>query len=142
MHASVDLDNRVRALAQEAGEEPVHETVAPVRRACKRHTLRASTPANLAQRGADKLLWVRHEGRCLADLGHGRGHEVRLDTLHVDAVRFQLGCEGRGPLLEECLAARVGCEERGGEEATERSHGQDQTTLARDHTGGNELCHA
>lgn len=42
-------------------------------------------------------------------------------------------------MLEECLGAGVGCEERGRESTAERSHGEDKTALAGDHAWSDEL---
>ena len=42
-------------------------------------------------------------------------------------------------MLEEGLAAGVGGEEGGGEEPAGRSHGEDETALARDHAGSDGL---
>lgn len=64
---------------------------------------------------------------------------MRLDALDVHAVWLELGAKSSGPLLQEGLAAGVGGQERGREEATERCHGENQTALALLHAGGNEL---
>jgi hypothetical protein len=139
MHAPVHLDNSIRALSQEARKKPMHESVAPVWCTCKGHTLCASAPSDLAQCSIHELLRVGHEGGRLADLGHGRGDEVRLDTLDVYTVGLEFGSERGGPLLQESLAAGVGCEEGCGEEAAKGGHGEDKSTLARHHSGGDEL---
>jgi hypothetical protein len=142
VHAPVELDHNARPLAQKPREEPHHQSVAPVRRACERNVLCASGPTNFAERGLDELLRVRDKRRWLADLGHGRCDEVRLYALDVYPVRLEFRTKSRGPLLKEGLAAGVGGEEGGREEPTKRCHGEDETALARDHAWGKELSNA
>lgn len=139
MHATVDLNYNVRPFAQESRQEPLHETMAPIRCACESNILCTSRSANLAKCSLDKLLGVGNEGRRLADLRHGGGDEMRLHTLNVHTVRLELGTKSSGPLLQERLAARVSCQKRGRKEATERSHGENKTSLTLDHAGGDEL---
>jgi hypothetical protein len=139
VHAAVHLDDNVRPLAEEARQEPLHQTVTPVRGACEGNVLRTARTANLAKRSLDKLLGVGYESGGLADLGHGGGDEVRLDALHVDTVWLELGAESSGPLLQEGLAAGVGRQKGCGEEATERGHGEDKSPLALLHTRSDEL---
>jgi hypothetical protein len=76
VHAPVDLHNNGRPLAQEPRKEPLHNSVAPVRRAREGNVLCASRPTNFAQCSLDELLRVRNESRWLADLGHCGGDEM------------------------------------------------------------------
>ena len=83
--------------------------MAPVRRACESDILRATAASDLAQRSLNELARVRDQSGGLADLRHGRGNEMRLHALHVDAVGLEFRAERCGPLLQECFAAGVGC---------------------------------
>lgn len=142
VHASVDLDNSVRSLAQEAREEPLHQTMTPVGGAGKSNALCASGATDLAQSCTYKLLGIGYESARLPDLGHGSGDQVRLDALNMYAVGLELRAESSGPLLKEGLAAGVCSQERCREETTERCHGHDKSALARDHTWNDELGNA
>lgn len=139
VHATVDLDHNMASLAQESRQEPLHKTMAPVRRAGECNVLRTARAADLAQHRLDELLGVGDQRGRLADLGHGCGDQMGLHALDVHAVGLQLGAESSAPLLQEGLAAGVGRQQRSGEEATEGGHGEDETALALLHAGGDEL---
>ncbi|OSS47668.1 hypothetical protein B5807_07317 [Epicoccum nigrum] len=141
VHATVDLDHNMAPLAQKPRQKPLHKPMAPVRRAGERNVLRTARAADLAQYRLDELFGVGDQCGRLANLGHGRSNQVRLHALDVHTVGLQLRAESSGPLLQEGLAARVGCQKRGGEETTEGGHGEDETALALLHAGGDELGH-
>lgn len=139
VHAPVLVDNDLVHRASEGSKSPVHDAVSPVRSAGRSDSLCTAAAADLAESSANKLLRVRHEQRCLADLAHSAGDEVRLHELDLNAVWLELGAESSRPLLEEGLAAAVGCEVRRRENAAEGCHGEDETALTLDHAGGNKL---
>lgn len=139
MHTTVDFDQVIAPLSNETRQEPVHESMTPVRCAGEGNILCTSTSANLAEHSADKLFGVRDEQRRLADLRHGGGDEMGLDALDADAVGFELGAESGGPLLEEGLGTRVCCKKRSRESTAERSHGEDKTAFTLNHTRCNQL---
>lgn len=89
MHASIDLDQLLAPLTHEAGQEPMHQTMAPVRRAREGNVLRTTAASNLPQHSTNELLRVRHQERGFPNLGHGGGDEVGLDALDKDAVGFE-----------------------------------------------------
>ena len=113
--------------------------MAPIGCACEGNILRATRATNLAERSLDKLLGVGHQRRGLANLGHGGGDQMRLDALDVHTVGLKLRTESSGPLLQECLAAGIGCQKRGGEETAERRHGKDETALSLLHARSDKL---
>lgn len=113
--------------------------MAPVWRAGESNILCTSGASQLAERSLDELLRVGHESAWLANLGHGGSDEMRLNTLDVDTVWLELGAKRRRPLLEEGFAARIRGQEGSWEETTEGSHGEDETALARDHAGCEQL---
>lgn len=142
VHASVLVNNDLVHGAGESRKSPVHDTVGPVRGAGRSDSLCTTAAANLAESSTNKLLGVRHKQGCLADLAHSAGDKVRLHELDLNAVRLEFGAESGGPLLEESLAAAVGRKVGCGKDAAEGCHGEDQTGLALDHAGCDELCHA
>ena len=64
---------------------------------------------------------------------------MRLHALDVHTVGLELRAKSSRPLLQESLAARVGCQERSGEETAKRSHGENKTALALLHARSDEL---
>ena len=90
-------------------DEILHHTVTPVGRTRVRISLGTTAPSDLGQCGLDEGSRVRDEKAGFAHLGHGGGDEVALNQLNGDSMRFELGAESRGPVLEEGFAAGVGC---------------------------------
>jgi hypothetical protein len=142
VHSSVLVKNGLVHGTSKGSESPVHDTMGPVWGASRGNTLRTTTAADLAESGANELLGVGHEQRCLADLAHGAGDEVGLHKLDLDTLRLELRAKSSRPLLQERLAAAV-CRKVGSwQDAAEGCHGQDQTALALDHAGCDELSDA
>jgi len=71
----------------------MHKSVTPVWCASESHALCTSAASNLAQCCIYELFRVGHQGGGLANLGHGRSDEVRLNALNVHAVGFEFGSE-------------------------------------------------
>ena len=139
MHSSVLIkDDRVHGTGK-GSQSPVHNAVTPVRGTGICDTLCTSRAADLAQSSSDELLRVGDGGACTLDLRHGRGNEIGLHKLDVNTVRLQLGSQSATPLLEESFAARVRGQERSRKDATKRSHGEDETATALNHTRCNDL---
>lgn len=116
--------------------------MAPKRRARIRPPLRAPRAANLGEYCFDELLRRRHKHARALDLGHGRRDQVALHQLDRDALGRQLAAERGAPLLQEGFAAGVCREQRGGEEAAEGAHGEDEAAVALGHSRGYELGYA
>lgn len=57
----------------------------------------------------------------------------------MDAGALEFAAESLRPAREESLAARVHREEGRRNESSERADGEDETTLASDHAGDDEL---
>jgi hypothetical protein len=139
VHAIVLVEDNSVPNAQKLLNRPVHDSVTPERRNGADHSSGGALDVDLAEGGLDELLWGRDQHGRLANLAHRAGDKISDDELGVDAVGLQLSTESGGPVLEERLGARVGGEQRGREEATERAHGEDQTATTSDHAGGDNL---
>lgn len=79
-------------------------------------------------------------------MSRGRGKKtddtddkVRVEELNSDASTLEFTPEGLRPGREERLAARVDGKEGRGNKGSERTDGEDETTLALDHAGDDEL---
>lgn len=139
VHVPVLVQHKSVPHAQHLLDRPVHDAVAPVRRDGSSHVAGGAREPNLSKRSLDKLLRRRDHGAGLADLAHGAGNKVSDGELGLNTVGLEL-CAQRGrPVLKEGLGARVGGQQRSGEETTERAHGEDKTALAVDHAGGDNL---
>jgi len=123
------------------GQEPGHDTVAPVGGRAVSIGRRTAASADLGENRPDKGARGRDGSRGTANLRHRRSNQVSLDELHIDAVRGQLGSQRGRPLLQEGLATRVSGQQRSRKQTTEGAHGQDQAASALDHTRDEELGH-
>lgn len=139
MHSPVPTSNELVHRPSDTGEEIGHDAVAPVRRRAVRVRRRATIASDLVQHGLDERAGVRDHRARPADLRHSRGDQVSLDEFNRDTVLFEFRSKRSRPLLQERLAAGVRRQEGSGEETAERSHSQDQTTLALDHARDNKL---
>lgn len=142
VHATVELDKQIAALANKSRQEPMHQAVAPVGSAGEGNVLSTSMAADLAQNSANELFRIGNQQRRLPDLGHSGGDKMRLDTLDADTEGLKLGAESRRPLLEESLGAGVRSEQRGRKGTAEGSHGEDEAALAVHHAWSDELGNA
>lgn len=118
---------------------PMHDTVAPERRHGTRHTTSSALESDLSESSLDELLGVGNHHARLANLAHRAGDQVSDDELSLDTVGLELGTERGGPVLQECLGARVGGQERSREETAEGAHGEDQAAATRNHAGSDDL---
>lgn len=109
MHPPIHPQQRPVPRPHKSRHSPLQHRMAPIRRTRMRPPLRSPRPAHLAQHALDKRPRTRHQRRRAADLGHGRGDEVRLHELNGDVVGCEFGAQRRGPLLQERFAAAVGC---------------------------------
>lgn len=139
VHGAILRHHELVERRRDRGQEPSHDTVAPVRRRAVSVGRGTTAATNLGQHGTNKGPRSGDGSRSAADLGHGGGNQVSLNELHLDVVGSQLVAKSRGPLLQEGLATGVGGQQGGGEETTERTHGQDQTAAALNHARSDEL---
>lgn len=138
MHLLVHIDSELASQADSVLEPPVHKTVGPEWSAGVSKLLSTTSNTNLGEDGLDKVTWVWNSSGWLADLGHGRGNEVRDDKLDINALWLHLRSEGGRPLLEESLGAGVGSEKWSWKKTAEGTHGEDETALALGHAWCND----
>ena len=124
---------------QELLDSPMHDTVAPERRDGTRHTTRSTPESDLSERSLDELLGGGNHHARLTDLAHCAGDQVSDDELSVNTVGLELSTERSRPVLQECLGARIGGQERGREKTAEGAHGEDETAATGNHAGSDGL---
>jgi hypothetical protein len=138
MHGQILRQSKIPHRARKRPDDPQKEAMTPPRRARIRYPLRAATAPDLGERSGDELARRGHHGAGAANLAHGARDEMALDDAHVDAG----GGEPHGPVLQEGLAAGVGRQQRGREDAAEGGHGEYQAAAAGDEEGRDERRHA
>lgn len=141
MHRLVDVKHGLAERTQSRKDACRHQSMAPVRNRGI-GVKDATTAPDLAECRARKALWIRDGQGGTTNLRHGGRDEVADHKLNVDAAGSEFASQSRRPVLQERLATGVGGQERTWEETGKGAHGEDQSALALNHTGHDELSDA
>ena len=139
MHLLILRNYNLSPNAQSILQPPLHQRMAPIRRTRIRYILGASTPANLPQRRPNKLPRIRDHQARLPNLAHRSRDQIAQAKLDIHATTRQLATKRRRPLLQECLAARVRCQQRRRQPPAETAHRENQPAFPLHHARGHNL---
>lgn len=139
MHLLVDANGDWAVDTRNVLNKPEHECVAPPGGVRVGRSL-VSSETNLSQASLNKRSGIGDQQACTANLAHGCGDEVTEYNVDIDVIIGQLRRQSVAPLLEECLATRIGRQVRCRGPAGERAHGEDETALALLEDRCDDLC--